>query len=58
MQKTVVFDFDGVIHNYRNGWKAPDIIDDRPVPGIREAIADIHAAGYRVVVVSARCRYP
>lgn len=57
MQKTVVFDFDGVIHNYRNGWKAPDIIDDKPVPGIREAIADIRAAGYRVVVVSARCGY-
>lgn len=55
MQKTVVFDFDGVIHNYRNGWKAPDIIDDKPVPGIREAIADIRAAGYEVIVVSARC---
>lgn len=58
MQKTVVFDFDGVIHNYRNGWKAPDIIDDGPVPGIRKAIADIREAGYRVVVVSARCGYP
>lgn len=57
MDKTVVFDFDGVIHNYRNGWRAPDIIDDEPVPGIREAIDDIRAAGYRVVVVSARCGY-
>lgn len=57
MNKTVVFDFDGVIHNYSNGWKAPHIIDDEPVPGIREAISDIRAAGYKVVVVSARCGY-
>ena len=57
MAKTVVFDFDGVIHNYRNGWTAPHIIDDKPVPGIREAIADIRKAGYVVVVVSVRCGY-
>lgn len=57
MAKTVVFDFDGVIHNYGNGWTAPHIIDDKPVPGIREAIADIRKAGYVVVVVSVRCSY-
>lgn len=56
--KTVVFDFDGVIHNYKNGWKGPDIIDDEPVEGIRESIIDIRNAGYRVAVVSARCGYP
>ena len=58
MKKTVVFDFDGVIHNYRNGWKSPTIIDDRPVPGIKEAIDDIREAGYNDVVVSTRCGYP
>ena len=58
MAKTVVFDFDGVIHNYSNGWTAPHIIDDKPVPGIREAIADIRKAGYVVVIVSVRCSYP
>lgn len=52
---TVVFDFDGVIHSYTSGWKGVDNIPDPPVPGIREAIAKIRAAGYRVVVVSTRC---
>lgn len=52
---TIVFDFDGVIHSYTSGWKGVDIIPDPPVPGIRDAIAEIRAAGYRVVVVSTRC---
>lgn len=53
--KTVVFDFDGVIHSYTSGWKGIDIIPDPPVPGIKEAIAEIRAAGYEVIVVSSRC---
>lgn len=52
---TIVFDFDGVIHSYTSGWKGVDIIPDPPVPGIRDAIDEIRAAGYRVVVVSTRC---
>ena len=55
---TVVFDFDGVIHSYISGWKGVANIPDPPVPGIREAIAEIRAAGYRVVVVSTRCSEP
>lgn len=55
MKKTVVFDFDGVIHSYTSGWHGEDVISDPPVPGIREAIADIREAGYEVVVVSTRC---
>lgn len=55
MKKTVVFDFDGVIHSYTSGWKGEDVVADPPVPGIREAIAEIRAAGYEVVVVSTRC---
>ena len=55
MKNTVVFDFDGVIHSYTSGWQGPSIIPDPPVPGIKEAIAEIRAAGYDVVVVSARC---
>jgi phosphoglycolate phosphatase-like HAD superfamily hydrolase len=55
MKKTVVFDFDGVIHSFASGWKGPTCIPDPPVPGIIEAIRRIHEAGYEVVIVSARC---
>lgn len=55
MKQTVVFDFDGVIHSYTSGWKGVETTPDPPVPGIKEAIDDIRAAGYEVVVVSTRC---
>lgn len=55
MKKTVVFDFDGVIHSYTSGWKGTTVIPDTPVNGIKEAIEDIRKAGYEVVVVSTRC---
>ena len=57
-KKTVVFDFDGVIHSYTSGWKGAEDIPDPPVPGISEAIERIRMAGYRVVVVSTRCYRP
>lgn len=55
MKQTVVFDFDGVIHSYKSGWQGPTLIPDEPVKGIKEAIAEIRKAGYKVVVVSTRC---
>lgn len=55
MAKTVVFDFDGVIHSYTSGWQGEDNIPDPPVQGIREALKEIHDAGYEVMVVSTRC---
>lgn len=58
MKQTLVFDFDGVIHSYTSGWKGVGVIPDPPVPGIKEAIDDIRAAGYEVVVVSTRCADP
>lgn len=56
MAKTVVFDFDGVIHSYISGWKGENVIPDPPVPGITEAIRSIREAGYEVIVVSTRCK--
>ena len=58
MKKTVVFDFDGVIHSYTSGWQGIAEIPDPPVEGIREAIGEIRAAGYEVVVVSTRTKDP
>ena len=58
MKQTVVFDFDGVIHSYKSGWRGANIIPDPPVPGIGKAITDIREAGYEVVVVSTRCAEP
>lgn len=56
--KTVVMDFDGVIHSYQSGWhsgqKSSEIYDP-PTPGIREVILRLRLDGWVVVVVSARC---
>lgn len=54
MKKTVVFDFDGVIHSYSSGWQGLTNIPDPPVPGIKEAINEIRESGYEVVIVSTR----
>lgn len=54
MARTIVLDFDGVIHSYTSGWQGVDVIPDSPVAGIKEAIQDIRKY-YKVVVVSTRC---
>lgn len=56
-KKTVVFDFDGVIHSYTSGWKGAGIAQDPVVPGIQKIIKILREKGYEVVVVSARCSY-
>ena len=56
--KTVVFDFDGVIHSYSSGWHDGQTsweIFDPPTVGIREVIKKLRENGWSVVVVSARC---
>ncbi len=52
---TVVFDFDGVIHSYKSGWRGAGVIPDPVVPGVVDAIDHLRAHGYKVVVVSTRC---
>lgn len=52
-KETIIFDFDGVIHQY-GGWQGPEVIDGGPVPGIKEAIKEIRKT-YRVVIYSTRC---
>lgn len=53
-KRTLVFDFDGVIHKYDSGWKGVDIIPDEPVDGIRELIGNLRK-DYNITVVSSRC---
>ena len=55
VKKTVVFDFDGVIHSYTSGWQGETKIPDPPVKGIDRALKALHDAGYEVVIVSTRC---
>lgn len=57
-KKTVVFDFDGVIHSYTSGWKGADTIPNPVVPGIQSAINSLRQEYYEVIVVSTRCAYP
>lgn len=52
--KTVVFDFDGVINSYKSGFTRVDQIPDPPVKGIKNEIDKIRQ-DYFVVVVSTRC---
>lgn len=56
MKETVVFDFDGVIHSYKSGWCGIDKILDEPTDGIDDLLKRIKEAGYRIVIVSSRCR--
>lgn len=53
MKKTIVFDFDGVIHKYSKGWQDGSIYDE-PIEGIREVISKLHKE-YTIFIVSSRC---
>lgn len=54
IKQTVVFDFDGVISTYENGWQGEHVINDKPVDGIRDVMIKIKK-DYRIVILSTRC---
>ena len=56
MKRTIVLDFDGVIHSYTSGYQGRFTIPDPPVEGIADAIRELRK-DFRVVVVSTRCQY-
>lgn len=53
MNKTVVFDFDGVIHKYRQGWNGGEIYDE-PNMNVIETIRQLLDNGYCVAIFSTR----
>lgn len=52
-KKTISIDFDGVIHDYREGWKDGSIYG-KATPRAFEAIKLLLMRGYRVYIQSAR----
>jgi histidinol phosphatase-like enzyme len=57
-KKTVVFDFDGVIHLDDGGWHGADVIQGNLIDGVKETIQELRALDYEIIIVSARCSEP
>lgn len=51
--KTIIVDFDGVIHWYRKGWQDGTIYDE-PVPGVKQALEELKEIGYEIIIFSTR----
>ncbi len=54
-KKTIVVDFDGVLHAYTSGWKGATVIPDAPVDGALEWLAAA-VERFEVAIHSARSR--
>jgi len=53
-RKSIVFDFDGVIHKYSRGWQDGSIYDE-PVAGMKEVVNELHR-DYDIYIVTTRAR--
>lgn len=53
---TIAFDFDNVIHKYRQGWKDGDIYDELN-EDVLKLIKDLLDDGYKVFIMSTRSRF-
>ena len=54
-RNTIALDFDGVLHQYRNGWTG-HVPEEPPVPGALEFVQYLLLRGWTVVVYSARAK--
>ena len=53
-KRTIAIDFDGVIHQYSQGFRGLMNAYDDPMPGVEEALQKFKSAGKRLVVMSSR----
>lgn len=53
MRKTICIDFDGVIHDYSNGWQGVDVFG-KPVSGAKEGTAALKKAGWSIIIYTTR----
>ena len=51
--KTLLIDFDGVVHEYSSPWTGPGEISDGPVPGALEALKE-YTRHFKVCIFSSR----
>lgn len=50
----ILMDFDGVINSYKTGWHGWHIVQDAPVPGVLEWMAEAQAKGHKLSIYSMR----
>jgi ribonucleotide monophosphatase NagD (HAD superfamily) len=50
---TIAVDFDGVLHLYSKGWNGGEIYDE-VVPGAKQAMEQLKAAGHKIYIFSTR----
>lgn len=55
-RRIISVDFDATLHAYDGKWTAPDIISGPPILGAQKAMENYIAAGFDVIVCSARAR--
>ena len=53
-EATIAIDFDGVIHRYSRGFQGLENAYDEPMPGVFDALNDLKADGYMLIIVSSR----
>ncbi len=57
--RTLLIDFDGVVHLYTSKWSGDDVIQDGPVPGAFEWITEMHRTReFTLCIYSSRSKNP
>ncbi len=53
MKKSIAVDFDGVIHNYSQGWQN-GMLYDVPVDRVAETLGKLKRKGYNIIIFTTR----